>query len=151
MSATQVLFEQYLSIILAVIRSGGKPRRWLPTGQGNILTMLAVIRTGGKQYLVSPEDKIKIEKIEGKEGKEDKEIIFEEVLLLEKNKKVDIGSPFIEGVKVIGKVLKQDKAKKVIIFKYKAKKRYKVKKGHRQPYTLVEITKLQITNSKLKE
>jgi len=98
--------------------------------------MLAVIRTGGKQYVVSPGQKIKIEKIDKKEGVE---ITFNEVLLLEKNKKIEIGTPTIKGVKVIGKVLKQGKGKKVIIFKYKPKKRYKVKKGHRQPYTEVEI------------
>ena len=102
--------------------------------------MLAVIRTGGKQYLVSPGDKIKVEKLD---VKEDKEITFSDVLLLEKNRKLEIGTPKVKGAKVIGKVLKQGKGKKVIIFKYKAKKRYKVKKGHRQPFTEVEITKIE--------
>jgi len=101
--------------------------------------MFAVIKTGGKQYLVSPGDKIQIEKIDKKEGEE---VIFSEVLLLEKNKKLEIGTPFVEGAKVIGKVLKQGKGEKVIIFKYKPKKRYKVKKGHRQPFTEVEIKKI---------
>jgi len=105
--------------------------------------MLAIIRTGGKQYIVTPGEKIKIEKIVKKEGSE---ISFPEVLLLEKNKKIEVGLPLIKGVKVIGKVVRQGKAKKVIIFKYKAKKRYKVKKGHRQPFTEVEI--LKITESK---
>lgn len=100
--------------------------------------MLAVIKTGGKQYIVSPGDKIKIEKLNKKEGAE---VSFDQVLLLEKNKKVDIGCPLVKEIKVIGKVLSQDKAKKVIIFKHKAKKRYKVKKGHRQPFTQVEILK----------
>jgi large subunit ribosomal protein L21 len=107
--------------------------------------MLAVIRTGGKQYLVTPGQKIKIEKIEEKEGSE---IIFPEVLLLEKKNKIEIGTPLVEGAKVRGKVLAHGKGKKIIVFKYKAKTRYKVKKGHRQPYTLVEISKFQITNSK---
>jgi large subunit ribosomal protein L21 len=102
--------------------------------------MLAVIKTGGKQYFVAPGQKIKIEKIDKKEGAE---IIFSEVLLLEKNKKVEIGNPTLKGVKVTGKILEQGKAKKVIVFKYKSKKRYKVKKGHRQPYTEVEITKIE--------
>ena len=102
--------------------------------------MLAIIKTGGKQYLVSPGQKIKIEKIVKKEGSE---IIFNEVLLLEKGKKIEIGTPLIKGVKVIGKIVRHDKAKKVIIFKYKAKKRYKVKKGHRQPFTEVEIIKIE--------
>lgn len=111
--------------------------------------MLAVIRTGGKQYLVSPGQKIKIdppaslqkEKIEGKE------IIFDEVLLLEKNKKIETGTPLVKGAKVIGKITSYGKGEKVTIFKYKAKKRYKVKKGHRQPFIEVEITKIsQLSN-----
>lgn len=101
--------------------------------------MLAVIRTGGKQYLVSPGQKIKIEKIDVKEGKE---ITFNEVLLLEKQKKIEIGTPLVKGAKVIGKVLSHGKGKKVVIFKYKPKTRYKVKKGHRQLFTEVEITKI---------
>ena len=101
--------------------------------------MLAVIKTGGKQYIVSPGHKIKIEKIDAKEGKE---ITFKDVLLLEKRKKVEIGTPLVKGVKVIGKVLKHGKGKKVIVFKYKPKTRYKVKKGHRQLFTEVEVTKI---------
>ena len=101
---------------------------------------LAVIKTGGKQYIVEPGTKLKIEKLD---AKEEKEIKFSEVLLLEKNKKLEIGTPFIKGVKVIGKVLKQGKDKKVIIFKYKAKKRYRKKTGHRQLFTEVEILKIE--------
>jgi large subunit ribosomal protein L21 len=102
--------------------------------------MLAVIRTGGKQYLVAPGQKLKIEKIEKKEGSE---ITFNEILLLEKGKQIQIGNPLVEGAKVIAKILKQGKSKKVIVFKYRAKKRYKVKKGHRQPFTEVEILKIE--------
>jgi len=102
--------------------------------------MLAVIKTGGKQYLVSPGQKIKIEKIEKKIGEE---VVFPEVLLLEKQKKIEIGTPLIKGAKVISKVLSHGKGKKLIVFKYKAKTRYKVKKGHRQPFTEVEITKIE--------
>jgi len=101
--------------------------------------MLAVIRTGGKQYSVSVGKKIKIEKLDKKEGAE---VSFDDVLLLENNKKVEIGNPTLKGVKVLAKVLSQGKARKIIIAKYKAKKREKVKKGHRQPFTLVEITKI---------
>ena len=103
--------------------------------------MLAIIKTGGKQYIVAPGQKIKIEKLD---KNEEDEIIFSEVLLLEKNKKTEIGTPFVEGAKVVGKVLKQGKAKKVIVFKYKAKTRYKVKKGHRQPFTEVEIKTIDL-------
>jgi len=100
--------------------------------------MLAVIRTGGKQYIVSPGDKIKIEKIEAPASAK-QEITFKEVLLLEKRGKLEIGDPLVKGAEVIGKVLKQGKSKKVIVFKYKPKTRYKIKKGHRQPYTEIEI------------
>lgn len=101
---------------------------------------IAVIKTGGKQYKVSPGQKIKIEKLAGKEG--DK-VSLNEVLLVSDGEKIEIGQPLVKGAKVSGKILKQDKADKVIVFKYKPKKRYKVKKGHRQPYSLVEIEGLK--------
>lgn len=109
------------------------------------MSQLAVIKTGGKQYLVSPGQKIKIEKIDAKEGEE---VIFSDVLLVEKDKKLEIGNPIVKGVKVRGKVLKQGKSKKLIVFKYKSKTRYKVKKGHRQPFTEVEITKIEVQKAK---
>jgi len=102
--------------------------------------MLAVIKTGGKQYIVTPGDKIKIEKLDAKEGKE---ITFKEVLLLEKGKKLEIGSPLVKEAKVIGKITRHGKSKKVIVFKYKPKTRYKLKKGHRQPFTEIEILKIE--------
>jgi len=102
--------------------------------------MFAVIRTGGKQYLVSPGDKIKIEKLEKEEGKE---VTFTDVLLVEKSNKLEIGTPKVKGAKVLGKILKQDKAKKIIILKYKPKTRYKKKTGHRQPFTEIEILKIE--------
>ena len=102
--------------------------------------MLAVIKTGGKQYLVAPGQKIKIEKLEKKEGDE---VSFGEVLLLEKNKKLEIGNPMVKSAKVTGKIVRHGKGKKVIAFKYRAKKREKTKKGHRQPFTEVEITKIE--------
>ena len=105
--------------------------------------MLAAIKTGGKQYLVEPGKKIKIEKIKGKEGKE---VTFKEILLVEKNKKVEIGTPLVKGAKVIGKVLKQGKGIKIIIFKYRPKTRYKKKTGHRQPFTEVEILKIETSD-----
>lgn len=102
--------------------------------------MLAVIKTGGKQYLVKPGDKIKIEKINKKEGQN---VIFDKVLLLEKNRKLEIGQPFVKGAKLLGKVLRQGKGAKLIVFKYKPKTRYKKKAGHRQPFTEVEILKIE--------
>ncbi|MDP2641571.1 MAG: 50S ribosomal protein L21 [Candidatus Yanofskybacteria bacterium] len=96
----------------------------------------AVIKTGGKQYLVEPGKKIKIEKLPMEEGEE---VSFDEVLLRQKGDQVVIGTPLVAGAKVTGKVLQQAKGKKLIIFKFKAKKREKTKKGHRQPFTEVEI------------
>src|SRR3989338_1139946 len=101
--------------------------------------MLAVIKTGGKQYIVSPGQKLKIEKLEKKDGEE---IIFDEVLLLSNDKKAEIGSPLVSGAKVTAKVLRQGKADKVISLRYKAKKRERTKRGHRQKFTEVEITAL---------
>ena len=102
--------------------------------------MLAVIKTGGKQYKVAPKDKIKIEKLEEKEGAE---VTFDTVLLVEDGKDLAIGEPLVKEAKVTGKVLKQGKADKVMTYKYKSKKRYKVKKGHRQAYTEVEIVDIK--------
>ena len=101
---------------------------------------IAVIKTGGKQYIVRPGQKLKIEKLPENEGGE---VVFEEVLLVDDGKKTEIGAPKVEGAKVKGKLLKQAKAKKVIVFKFKAKKREKTKKGHRQPYSEVEILKIE--------
>lgn len=100
----------------------------------------AVIKTGGKQYLVSPGHKLKIEKLNTEEGKE---VIFGEVLLLEQEDSLKIGSPLVEGAKVKAKIISHGKGDKVIVFKYKSKKRQKTKKGHRQPYTEVEITGIE--------
>ncbi len=101
--------------------------------------MLAIIKTGGKQYKVSQGDKIKVEKLEGKEGSK---IIFSEVLFVGDEKEVKIGTPLISGAKVEGKILKTAKEKKIVGIKFKTKKRYKVKFGHRQVMTEVEITKI---------
>jgi large subunit ribosomal protein L21 len=101
--------------------------------------MLAIIKTGGKQYKVKEGDKIKIEKIEGKDGDSVK---FPEILFLGDEKSVKIGTPVLKDGKVEGKILKQGKDKKVWGIKHKAKKRYKVKFGHRQQITEVEITKV---------
>lgn len=103
--------------------------------------MLAIIKTGGKQYIVEPGKIIETEKIDKKEGEE---IIFSDVLLIQKGKSLKIGNPFVKGAKVIGKVLEQKKGKKVIVFKFKPKKRYKKKKGHRQLITKVKIDKIEI-------
>jgi large subunit ribosomal protein L21 len=102
--------------------------------------MLAIIKTGGKQYVVKPGDKLEVEKLDTKAGEE---ISFSEVLLVEKNKKTDIGAPMVSGATVKAKVLSHGKDDKVIIFKYKPKKRFKRKVGHRQPFTQIEIVSIE--------
>jgi large subunit ribosomal protein L21 len=100
--------------------------------------MLAVIETGGKQYLISPQQRIKIEKI--KTVQEGEEIVFDKVLLLVDDKdKVSIGKPYLEGVKVVAQIEKSGRGKKIIVFRYHSKTRYKKKKGHRQPYMRAAI------------
>lgn len=101
--------------------------------------MLAIIKTGGKQYKVQPKDKLKIEKIIAEAGKE---IIFDEVLLTADKEDVKIGDPLIKGAKVKAKVLKQGRAKKIDVIKFKSKVRYKRKYGHRQPFTEIEIVSI---------
>ena len=103
-------------------------------------TTFAVIKTGGKQYKVSPKDKIKIEKLDKPEGEE---VVFDDVLLVSENGNVKIGNPLVEGAKVTAKILKQGKGEKHVVFKYKAKKRYKKKIGHRQRFTEAEITAIK--------
>lgn len=100
--------------------------------------MFAIIKTGGKQYKVSEGDIIKVEKIEAEAG--DK-IEFDQVLMVAGDD-VKVGSPVVEGAKVSAEVLDQKKDKKIVIFKFKAKKNYRKKKGHRQPYTLIKIEKI---------
>lgn len=102
--------------------------------------MLAIIKTGGKQYIVSPGQKLKIEKLNVAEGEG---FIFDRVLLTAKENDVKIGIPAIEGAKVEAKILKQGRHKKITILKYHNKTRYRKKIGHRQPFTEVEIEKIQ--------
>jgi len=98
--------------------------------------MYAVIRTGGKQYRVAEGDRIRVEKLAGEVGSD---IELDEVLMLGGDK-VAVGSPLVEGAKVKAKIVAQDRAKKIIVFKYKRRKNYRRKNGHRQPYTELEIT-----------
>lgn len=100
----------------------------------------AVIETGGKQYRVAPGQKVKIEKLETKAGDE---LSFDKVLLVADGEDVKVGVPYVDGAKVAGKVLRQGRAKKVIVFKYHSKTRYRKKKGHRQQFTEVEITNVK--------
>ncbi len=102
--------------------------------------MVAIIKTGGKQYTVAENDVIQIEKLDAQVG--DK-VEFAEVLLTSKDGEVAVGRPFIEGAKVHGVVEEQGKGEKVIIFKFKRKKDYRKKRGHRQLYTKVRIESIE--------
>ena len=97
--------------------------------------MFTIFEIGGKQYKVSPKEKIKIEKIEGEPGQEK---IFDQVLLFSDKDKIEIGQPYLDR-KIKVKILKQGREKKKIVFRYKSKTRHRKKKGHRQPYTEIEI------------
>lgn len=101
--------------------------------------MYAVIETGGKQYRVQEGDTLYVEKLDAEVGET---INFDKVLILSKDGELQAGKPFVDGVKVEGSVLDQGKAKKIIVFKYKAKKNYRKKTGHRQPFTKVKIEKI---------
>lgn len=107
------------------------------------MTNFAVIKTGGKQYVVKPGEKLKIEKINASEGEK---VIFKDVLLVTDGKGVEIGRPFVPNTQVEAKVLRQGRQRKVIVFKYHSKTRYRKKKGHRQPFTEVQIEKIVMTS-----
>ena len=103
--------------------------------------MKAVIVTGGKQYTVAEGDVLYIEKLE---VEAEATVKFDHVLAVLDGENSKIGAPVVEGAAVEGKVVKNGKAKKITVFKYKAKKGEKKKQGHRQPYTKVEITKIAL-------
>jgi large subunit ribosomal protein L21 len=102
--------------------------------------MYAVIATGGKQYRVKEGDVIFVEKLNANEGDT---VEVGEVLAVGKEGDIQFGSPLVSGAKVILRVLAQDKNRKIIVFKFKAKKNYRRKTGHRQPYTKVAVEKIQ--------
>jgi len=101
--------------------------------------MYAIIETGGKQYKVQEGEEIYIEKLEVGQGEA---VTFDKVLLVSNDTSVSVGDPLVCGASVVAKVLDHGKGNKVIIFKYKPKKGYRKKQGHRQPYTKVVIEKI---------
>ena len=101
--------------------------------------MYAIIKTGGKQYCVEEGKKISVEKLDAEVRVE---VIFDQVLLVAGDD-VKVGAPVVAGAKVTAKVLEQGKGKKIRIFKYKAKSNYRRRQGHRQPFTKVEVTKIE--------
>src|SRR3989339_2161766 len=103
--------------------------------------MYAVIKTGGKQHKVSEGDVIAIEKIEGDKGDA---IVFDQVLMVERDGDIRIGRPVVEGVKVTGEILAQNKGDKLIVFKMKKRKGFHKKNGHRQQLTSMRIKEISI-------
>jgi large subunit ribosomal protein L21 len=98
--------------------------------------MYAVIKTGGKQYSVEPGTVFSVERLGAEPGQK---VEFDQVLYLNDGQSIKVGTPYLKGAKVVADVLENGKDKKVIIFKFKAKKDYRKKQGHRQPYTLVQV------------
>ncbi len=108
--------------------------------------MYALIEACGKQYKVVEGETVFFEKLDSEEGKK---VTFDKVILVsDENGKVQIGNPYVKGVKVEGKVISHGKAKKIIVFKMKAKKNERKKQGHRQPYTKVEISSIKTAAAK---
>ena len=107
--------------------------------------MYAIIESCGKQYKVAEGDVVFFEKLDAEEGKK---VTFDNVILVSNEGKVQIGNPYVKGVKVDGKVISHGKGKKIIVFKMKPKKNYRRKQGHRQPYTKVEITSIKTATKK---
>jgi large subunit ribosomal protein L21 len=105
----------------------------------NINMTFAVINTGGKQYKVSANDKLRIEKLSEQEGKS---IEFKQVLMINNNQDVELGSPIIDGAKVEGKIIKQTKNKTILVFKKRRRQNSRRKNGHRQKMSVIQITKI---------
>ena len=110
--------------------------------------MYAIIESCGKQYKVAQGDVVFFEKLDAEEGKK---VTFDKVILVSEDGKVQVGNPYVKGVKVEGKVVSHGKHKKIIVFKMKAKKNERKKQGHRQPYTKVEITSIKLATAKKAE
>jgi large subunit ribosomal protein L21 len=102
--------------------------------------MYAIVRTGGKQYKVREGDLLTVEKLGGEVGQK---IAFDDVLLFSDGETVNVGQPVLDSVSVKGEIVEQRKAKKIIVFKYKRRKRYRRKQGHRQRYTTVRIDAIE--------
>jgi large subunit ribosomal protein L21 len=103
--------------------------------------MYAVIKTGGKQHRVSEGDVLSVEKIEGAKGDT---VVFDEVLMVTKDEEIRVGTPFVEGAKVVGEIVAQKKGPKIVVFKMKRRKSFHKKTGHRQPLTQMKIKEISM-------
>jgi large subunit ribosomal protein L21 len=102
--------------------------------------MYAVFQTGGKQYKASEGDLVRVERLDGQVGDE---VLIKEVLMTADDQDIQIGTPLVANVQVMGRIVEQDRARKIIVFKHKRRKGYRRKMGHRQPYTCLRIDKIQ--------
>ena len=107
--------------------------------------MYAIIEACGRQYKVEEKEVVFFDKLEENEGKK---VSFDKVILVSNDGKVQVGDPYVKGVKVEGKVVSHGKGKKILVYKYKAKKNERKTRGHRQEYTKVEITKIKTSGAK---
>ena len=107
--------------------------------------MYAIIEACGRQYKVEEKEVVFFEKLEEEEGKK---VTFDKVILVSNDGKVQVGNPYVKGVKVEGKVVSHGKGKKILVYKYKAKKNERKTRGHRQEYTKVEITSIKTSAAK---
>ncbi|RLB17061.1 MAG: 50S ribosomal protein L21 [Thermoplasmata archaeon] len=103
--------------------------------------MYAIIKTGGKQYSVAPGDEVKLEKLSGQAGDT---VVFDNILLASDKNGVSVGKPLLENSKVTGTIVRHGRDKKVLVFKYKRRKGYRRKNGHRQAFSLVRIQDIQL-------
>ncbi len=103
--------------------------------------MYAVVHTGGKQYRVQPGDILRVEKLAGDVGST---VDFDQVLLVSDGENLNVGTPVVSSAVVRGHIVAQDKAKKILVFTFKRRKRYRRKQGHRQPFTAVFIDSIEV-------
>ena len=102
--------------------------------------MYAIIASGGKQYRVKEGDLLRLEKIDGDLGST---VSFDQVLMISDGEAVQLGRPVLEGASVHAHIVEQDRAKKILVFKFKRRKRFRKKQGHRQPFTAVQIDRIE--------
>ena len=103
--------------------------------------MFAIVQTGGKQYRVSPGDILRVERLPGERGDE---VLLEQVLLIADGDAIQVGQPLVAGARVVSEILRQGKAKKIIVFKKKRRKKFRRKQGHRQIFTALEIKEIVV-------
>jgi large subunit ribosomal protein L21 len=103
------------------------------------VALFAIVHTGGKQYRVAPGDILRVERLPGERGDE---VLLDQVLLIADGDAIKVGQPLVAGARVVSEILRQAKAKKIIVFKKKRRKKYRRKQGHRQLYTALQVKEI---------